>query len=129
MSDEKYIEMVPAYYAETADGRMVPFIISLLLYDADKRPRITPAVERSIDRTIDITERNGLATAIVADDIAFSLGVRRYLERAMSLPGAIALFRCQLPETAERLMQYLSTEYTLSLVREGDTPCGSAQPA
>lgn len=126
MREQPYLEAVPAYHATTDDGRTVPFIVSLLLVDADQQPRITPAVEKSIDRTIDITGRDGLATAIIADDDAFSLTARRYIERAMGIAGAIVLFRCQSPETAERLMQYLSETYTLSLVQEGDAPPASA---
>lgn len=128
MNVKKYIEMVPVYYARMPDGRMVPFIVSLLLYDVHRSPRITPAVESSINRTIDITGRNGLAISTVADDVAFSVVAARHLERAMGIPGAIVLFRCQFPETAERLMQYLSAKYTLSLVREGDAPCNLVQP-
>ena len=38
----------------------------------------------------------------------------------MAIKGVIVLFRCQSPETAERLMQYLNTTYQLTLVREDD---------
>ena len=71
MRERHYLEAVPAYYATTADGRTVPLIVSLLFYDADKKPRITPAVEKSIDRTIEITGREGLATAIISDSDSF----------------------------------------------------------
>jgi hypothetical protein len=118
MVARQYINAVPAYYATTVDGRTVPFIVSLLLYDTNKKPRITPAVELTIDRTVEITGRKGLATAIIADNDAFSLTARRYIERAIGIDGAIILFRCQSPETAERLMQYLNTHYMLTLVRE-----------
>ena len=118
MRERHYLEAVPAYYATTADGRTVPFIVSLLLYDTDKKPRITPAVEKSIDRTIEITGHEGLATAIISDGDSFPNTARRYLERAMAINGAIVLFRCQSPETAERLMQYLNMTYQLTLVRE-----------
>lgn len=125
MQERAYLDAVPAYHGSTTDGRTVPFIVSLLLFDQDRRPRITPAVEKSIDRTIEITGRDGLATAIIADDDAFSLTARRYIERAMDIPGAIVLFRCQSPETAERLMQYLSETYALELVREGENHAAS----
>ena len=119
MGEQSYLEAVPAYFATTGEGRSVPFIVSLLLQDASGQARIPPAVEKSIDRTIEITGREGLATAVIADDHAFSLTARRYLDRALDIPGVIVLFRCQSPETAERLMHYLSTIYELTLVREG----------
>jgi hypothetical protein len=119
MLERPNLDAVPAYHAATTDGCTVPFIVSLLLYDADQKPRITPAVEKSIDRTIEITGREGLATAIIADNDSFPLTARRYMERAMEIDGAIVLFRCQSPETAERLMQYLDATYRLTLVRQG----------
>ncbi|CAH2813267.1 MAG: FIG00459550: hypothetical protein [Candidatus Burkholderia crenata] len=97
-----------------------------MLYDADKKPRITPAVEKYIDRTIEITGREGLATAIIADNDSFPLTARRYMEQAMEIDGAIVLFRCQSPETAERLMQYLDVTYKLTLVKEDQS--GNASP-
>ncbi len=127
MLERTYLEAVPAYHATAKDGRTVPFIITLLLYDAAKKPRITPAVEKSINRTIEITGREGLATAIIADNDFFPLIARRYMERAMGLKGAIVLFRCQSPETAERLMQYLDATYSLALVREGESRSAGEQ--
>ncbi|CAH2810590.1 MAG: FIG00459550: hypothetical protein [uncultured Caballeronia sp.] len=122
MQERVYLEAVPAYHAAAPDGRTVPFIVLLLLllllHYADNKPRITPAVERSIDRTIDITGREGLALAIIAADDEMPATARRYIERAMGIPGAIVLFRCQSPETAERLMQHLHAEYQLTLVQE-----------
>ncbi|MCS6428069.1 hypothetical protein [Burkholderia thailandensis] len=122
MQERVYLEAVPAYHATAPDGRTVPFIVSLLLHDADNKPRITPAVERSIDRTIDITGREGLALAIIAADDEMPATARRYIERAMGIPGAIVLFRCQSPETAEHLMQHLHAEYQLTLVQEPAEP-------
>ncbi|RBG59355.1 hypothetical protein BRM42_05775 [Xanthomonas oryzae pv. oryzae] len=122
MQERVYLEAVPAYHATAPDGRAVPFIVSLLLHDADNKPRITPAVERSIDRTIDITGREGLALAIIAADDEMTATARRYIERAMGIPGAIVLFRCQNPETAEHLMQHLHAEYQLTLVQEPAEP-------
>ena len=119
MREPPYLSAVPAYHAIGADGATVPFIISLLLFDSEQKPRITPAVEKSIERTIEITGREGLGTATIADDACFPSTARVYLERAMKIAGAIVLFRCQSPETAERLMQYLASTYTLTLVREG----------
>lgn len=124
MADREYLEAVPAYHATAADGRSVPFIVSLLLYDGANRPRTTPAVERSIDRTIEITGREGLALAIIADDDELPATACRYIERAMTIAGAIVLFRCQSPETAERLMQHLDAQFHLTLVQASR---GSAQ--
>lgn len=118
MRERVHLDAVPAYHATAPDGRTVPFIVSLLLHDADNKPRITPAVERSIDRTIDITGREGLALAIIADNDELPGTACRYMERAMGVPGAILLFRCQSPETAERLMQHIHTKYRLTLVRQ-----------
>ena len=117
MQEGVYLEAVPAYHATAPDGRTVPFIVSLLLQDSNNKPRITPAVERSINRTIDITGREGLALAIIAADDEMPTTARRYIERAMGIPSAIVLFRCQSPETAEHLMQHLHAEYQLTLVQ------------
>lgn len=113
-----YLEAVPAYYAKTDDGRCVPFIISLLFYSKEGKIWFPPAVERAINRAIEITQREGLATATITDKDTFTLTAKRYLERAMTIPGAIVLLSCQSPETAERLMQFLNTHYHLSLVKE-----------
>ncbi len=118
MSERKYLDAVPAYLATATDGRTAPFIVSLLMYDAAKKLRLTSAVEASINRTVDLTGREGLATAIIADNDPFPSTVIRYMERAMSF-GAIVLFSCQSPGTAERLMQHLDANYRLTLIREG----------
>lgn len=116
--DASPLKAVPAYYARSPMGWSVPFIVSLLLYDGQHRPRIPPAVEQSINRTVEITGREGLAQAIIADDDDPAIA-RQFMERAARLkPQAIVLFRCQSPETAERLMQYLHSAYSLSLVQE-----------
>ncbi|MCC7005936.1 MAG: hypothetical protein IT497_04755 [Ottowia sp.] len=118
MRNRPYIEAIPAYYAKTDDGRCVPFIIALLFYNKAGKICFPPAVERAINKTIEVTQREGLATATITDKDAFTLTAKRYLERAMTIPGAIVLLSCQSPETAERLMQFLNTNYQLSLVRE-----------
>ena len=74
-------------------------------------------MEQSINRTVEITGREALAQAIIADDDDPAIA-QRFLQRAARLePQAIVLFRCQSPETAERLMQYLHSACSLSLVQ------------
>jgi hypothetical protein len=86
------------------------------MYDADGQPRLTPAVEAAIDRTIAITGREGLATLIVADNTDL-LSKRHTIRAAMMRDDAIILFRCQSAGAAERLMQYLDRTYQLALVQ------------
>ncbi|NWC90002.1 hypothetical protein [Pseudomonas reactans] len=112
------LEAVPAYNATTTDGRTVPFIISILLYDKEGKPRLTPAVERSIDRTVEVTGRVGLARATVHDSDNLYETASKYLERAMGLDGAIVLFRCESVELCERLMTHFNALYTLDMVQE-----------
>lgn len=112
----RQLEAVPAYYAVDQKNRTIPFIVALLLHDRDGRPRLPPAVELAIDRTVEITGRNGLVTAIMSErDTRQS--VSAIVERAMGVEGAILLFRCQNAETAEALMRCMDESYTLSLVR------------
>jgi hypothetical protein len=110
--------MVPAYWATGADGHRVPFIVSLLLYDQSGLARITPAAERSIDKTIELTGRVGLATVTVSDNEDMAASVGRWIERALAMPEVIILFRCQSADCAERLMNHLHGAYALALVRE-----------
>ncbi|MRU28313.1 hypothetical protein [Xylella fastidiosa] len=112
------LEVVPAYYARAPDGRTLPFIVSLLVYDANKKQRILPAVELSINRTIDITGRAGLVRAMIADNDKMPKNADYYINRAMGIPDAILLFSCHTPEIAERLMQHLYVKYQLTLVQE-----------
>ena len=109
---------VPAYLAEDKNGGCVPFIISLRLFDQEGNARLTPAVENSINKTIEITGREGVAHGVMstAADIESKAGA--YLKRAMSIPGAIVLFRCDTPELCEQLMTHLNTLFSLRLVQE-----------
>lgn len=115
------LHAVPAYWAGDVKGNRVPFIVSLLLYDQSGVARITPAVERSINRTVELTGREGLATATVSNDEDMAGTVGRWIERALAMPDVIVLFRCQSGDCAERLMNYLHGAYALALVREGRT--------
>ncbi|MNJ34112.1 hypothetical protein D3C77_288110 [compost metagenome] len=128
------LEAVPAYHATTKDGRTVPFIIAILLYDQEQKPRLIPAVERAIDRAIEVTGREGLARATIRENDNLYDTASTYLERAMAIDGAIVLFRCETPELCERLMGHLNTHYTLSMVQEqasgvddGETTSGPLQ--
>lgn len=112
------LKVVPAYWASTATGHSVPLVVSLLLFDREQKPRLAPAVEASINRTVDATGREGLATVTVmdADDLSKTLG--RAMARAVVMPGVIVLVRCQSAEGAERVMNWLHNSYTLALVRD-----------
>lgn len=114
------LKVVPAYWASTATGHSVPFVVSLLLFDCEQRPKLLPAVEASINRTVDATGCDGLATVTVmdADDLPKTLG--RAMARAITMPGVIVLVRCQSAEGAERVMNWLHNAYTLSLVRDAE---------
>jgi len=111
-------QAVPAYWAGDSSGNRVPFIVSLLFYDQGGIERIAPAVERSINRTVELTGRVGLATATVANDEDMARSVSRWVERALAMPDVIVLFRCQSADCAERLINYLHGAYNLALVRE-----------
>jgi hypothetical protein len=114
----RQLDAVPAYYAVDAEQRCIPFIVALLLYDREGHPRVTPAVEAAINRTIGITRRDGLVTAVMNEQDTRRL-VIRIVHRAMAVDGAILLFRCQNAATAEALMQCMDESFTLSLVKEG----------
>lgn len=118
MFADDQIGMIPAYFAKTAGGGCVPFIVTLMLVDRDNKARLPPAVEQSIDRTLAITSREGVATSSVWADTALPTTVPQHMARAMKMPDAIVLFRCQTPELAEQLMTFLSENYQLSLVKE-----------
>jgi hypothetical protein len=120
----RMLSAVPAYIATAGSFPSAPFIVSLLMYDVDCKPRLPPAVEAAIDRTIAITGRQGLATLIVADDADLP-AKHRTIQAALMRDDAIILFRCQSADTAERLMQYLGRTYQLALVQEAHTaPAG-----
>lgn len=112
----RQLDAVPAYYAVDADGRSVPFIVSLLLHDQGGCPRLTPAIEAAINCTVEITDREGLITAIISERDTIT-HVTSIVGRAMTIEGAILLFRCQNAETAEALMLCMDDRYSLSLVR------------
>ncbi|KPW61560.1 hypothetical protein [Pseudomonas cannabina] len=46
------------------------------------------------------------------------LVVPAHIDRAMKILGALVLFRCQSPETAENLMAVMNEAYTLTLVKD-----------
>lgn len=112
----RQLDAVPAYYAVDGDGRNVPFIVSLLLHDQGGCPRLTPAIDAAINCTVEITDRDGLVTAIICEHDT-KKQVASIVGRAMTIEGAILLFRCQNAETAEALMLCMNDMYSLSLVR------------
>lgn len=116
MSILRRLDTVPAYYATNAEGCRIPFIVGMLLRDQNGAGRLTPAIEAAINRTVEITGRQGLVTAIMSerDTRASVVGI---VNKAMAIDGAILLFRCQNAETAEALMRCMDEAYQLSLVR------------
>jgi hypothetical protein len=121
MFDGSEMQWVPAYYAENSEGQRVPFVIALMLTGEDGRMVLPPAVEASIDRTIDITGSEGVAYADLYDHYRLEAVVPAHVDRAMRVPGAMVLLRCQSPETAEKAMTTLAAQYVISLVREPET--------
>lgn len=119
MFNETEMKVVPAYFAKGPAGESVPFIVSLMLVDADHKPALPPAVEASINRTVEITGAEGVALSNVYDtDDLRALAVSS-INRAHGLKAlAIVLFRCQSAPTAEQLMTVLNDSYALSLVKD-----------
>jgi len=110
-------DTVPGYWAEASERRRVPFVVTLYLVDGHGVARLPPAVERVLDRTVEITGREGLAITNVLDVPGALAAAGRALERAMGMSGVIVLFRCQSLEGSERLMNFLHGAYSLSLLR------------
>ena len=71
----------------------------------------------AINRTVEITKREGLVVAVVSEQDTKS-SLARVVERAMEIEDAILLFRCQNAETAEALMQCMDQLFDLSMVKE-----------
>ncbi|MBF8164323.1 hypothetical protein J4H94_20900 (plasmid) [Stutzerimonas frequens] len=113
---------VPAYVADDKNGGSVPFIISLRLFDQEGNARITPAVESSINKTVDITGREGIAHGVMSSASDIENKAEAYVRRAMTIAGAIVLFRCDTPELCEQLMTHLSSRFSLSLLQENSAP-------
>lgn len=117
--DFPHLEAVPAYWAARAGQQSIPFIISLRLVDDQGNARLTPAVERSIDRTLHITARSGVAHGVIDSMQAIALKAEKYITRVLNLDvPALVLFRCNTPELAERLMTYLSEHYTVTMIQD-----------
>lgn len=113
------MKVVPAYFAKNPAGDQVPFIVSLMLVDADHKPALPPAVEASINRTVEITSAEGVAFANVYDTDDLRAVATSSINRARGLKGlAIVLFRCQSASTAEQLMTVLNGSYELALVKD-----------
>lgn len=125
MFNETEMKVVPAYFAKSPAGKSVPFIVSLMLVDADHKAALPPAVEASIDRTVEITGAEGVALSNVYDNDDLRALAVNSITRAQGLTDlAIVLFRCQSAPTAEQLMTVLNDSYELSLVKDS-SPRGS----
>ncbi len=112
---------VPVYWvSDISQGtpRSVPVVVSMLFANAQGVVKITPAVQGSIDKTVEVTQRQGLATAILTDADDLHTTVDRWLQRAFAMPDVIVLLCCQSADAAQRLMAHLQRKYVLSLVRE-----------
>lgn len=118
MFNESEMKRVPAYFAENHQGERIPFIVALMMLDDQHQPVLPPAVAASVDKTLGITGAQGVALANIFDRDVPGTVVPRYLDRAMGIPGALVLFRCESPETAERVMGVIDGSYTLSLVKD-----------
>ena len=118
MFNEDEMKFVPAYYATNGKGQSVPFIVSLMMVDAENKAALPPAVSASIDRTLSITGTEGVAFANIYNVEPLDLVVPAHIDRAMKILGALVLFRCQSPETAENLMAVMNEAYTLTLVKD-----------
>ncbi|KPC31087.1 Uncharacterized protein ABJ99_4903 [Pseudomonas syringae pv. cilantro] len=118
MFNEDEMKFVPAYYATNGKGQSVPFIVSLMMVDDLNKAALPPAVSASIDRTLSITGTEGLAFANIYNVEPLDVVVPAHIDRAMKIAGALVLFRCQSPETAENLMGVMNEAYNLTLVKD-----------
>nr|WP_016355623.1 hypothetical protein [Pseudomonas migulae]AGC70375.1 hypothetical protein pD2RT_021 [Pseudomonas migulae] len=118
MFNEEEMKFVPAYYAANGKGQRVPFIVSLMMVDDKNKAALPPAVSASIDRTLIITGTEGVALANIYNVEPLDLVVPAHIDRSMKIDGALVLFRCQSPETAENLMVVMNEAYTLTLVKD-----------
>ncbi len=118
MFNEDDMKFVPAYYATNGKGQSVPFIVSLMMVDDENKAALPPAVSASIDRTLSITGTEGVAFANIYNVEPLDLVVPAEIDRAMKILGAIVLFRCKCPVTAENLMALMNEAYTLTLDKD-----------
>jgi hypothetical protein len=117
------LQKVPVYWVsdirQEGTPRSVPVVVSLLFVMAQGALQITPAAQRSIDKTVEVTNRQGLVTALFTDaNKQPETTVDRWLQRAFAMPDVIVLLSCQSANGARRLMAHLQRHYVLSLVRE-----------
>ncbi|WP_241136775.1 hypothetical protein [Achromobacter insuavis] len=112
---------VPAYYAMFGRQR-VPFLVAPLFVSPQARLQLTPAMKRALDRTVEITGRQGLATAIVSNEANIQALARNCIGQVSLLHDVILLFLCQSEEKSERLMAHLYDTYQLQLVTEPPPP-------
>jgi len=117
LPDVSRLKSIPAYLLHAMDGRQLPFLISLLMYDQKGQPVLLPAVVNAINRTIDITGRIGLVTHIVRDGESVEQVVQRSVFQVLAITDAILLYHCQSSEIAEALIGQLMDAYQITLIR------------
>lgn len=118
MFKENEMKYVPAYFATNRSGARVPFIVALIMVNEQQHAVLPPAVTESIDRTMSITEAEGVAFANIRASDCIETVVLDHVRRAITIPDAMVLFRCEGPETAEQLMIVMNKAYTLTLVKD-----------
>lgn len=117
LPDVSRVKSIPAYLLHATEGRQLPFLISLLMYDQQGQPVLLPAVVNAINRTIDITGRVGLVTRIVRAGESLEQVVQRSVPQVLALTGAVLLYHCQSSEIAENLVGQLRSAYHITLIK------------
>ncbi|MFY3175309.1 hypothetical protein ACOTHA_29220 [Achromobacter xylosoxidans] len=112
------MKSIPAYLLHADDGRQVPFLVALLMFDQERQPMLPPAVLSAINRTVDITGRVGLVTCTVLDGESVNQLIGSSVSKALAIPDAILLYRCQSSETAENLMAHLLSGHRITLLKD-----------
>lgn len=118
LPDISQVKSIPAYLLHADDGRQVPFLVALLMFDQERQPMLPPAVLSAINRTVDITGRVGLVTCTVLDGESVNQLIGSSVSKALAIPDAILLYRCQSSETAENLMAHLLSGHRITLLKD-----------
>lgn len=112
------IKSIPAFLLRASGGRELPFLITLLMFDQQRKPTLPPAAASAINRTIDITGRAGLVTLTVWDGAPIGQAIQRSVPQALAIPSSVLLYRCQSSDTAENLMKSLLSAYDITLLKD-----------
>lgn len=118
MSIFEGLKAIPAYYAKFNDHK-IPFIVSVTFVDDKNQIQLPPAVEQSIDKTIDITGSEGLVTVKVTTIEKISQA-REFFEKCTAIPKSILFFHCWSDEIAEQLMAHISDLFEISMISVQD---------